>query len=122
MSSAKDTKYAHGHHSTVLKSHLWRTKENSCSYLLPYITPAMSILDVGCGPGNITVDLATLVPYGKIIGIDRSEKIVEQAAGFAKERGQSNAHFQSADVFALPFPDNSFDVVHAHQVLQHVGD
>jgi ubiquinone/menaquinone biosynthesis C-methylase UbiE len=122
MSTPNDTKYAHGHHATVLKSHLWRTKENSCGYLLPFITPAMTILDVGCGPGNITVDLATLVPDGKVVGIDRSDKIVDQAASLAKGQGQTNVVFQSADIFALPFPDNSFDVVHAHQVLQHVGD
>jgi len=46
--------YFHGHHPSVLQSHTWRTAENSCRHLLPELTPAMAILDVGCGPGTIT--------------------------------------------------------------------
>ena len=50
--------YLHGHHDSVLRSHRWRTAENSAAYLLPWLTPAARLLDVGCGPGTITVDLA----------------------------------------------------------------
>ncbi len=57
-----------------------------------------------------------------MIGLDRSEEIVSQATDLAKELGQGNVEFQTGDVFNLPFPDESFDIVHSHQVLQHVGD
>ncbi len=50
--------YTHGHHASVLASHTWRTVENSAAYLIPHLTPGRSLLDVGCGPGTITVDLA----------------------------------------------------------------
>jgi SAM-dependent methyltransferase len=123
MAQPQETKYAHGHHATVLKSHLWRTKENSAAYLLPYMKPAMKVLDVGCGPGNLTCDLATMVPQGSIIGIDRSEDVIQKANALASERGQSDrVTFEAGDVFNMPFEDNTFNIVHSHQVLQHVGD
>jgi cyclopropane fatty-acyl-phospholipid synthase-like methyltransferase len=50
--------YTHGHHDSVLRSHRWRTAETSAGYLLPYLRPGMRLLDVGCGPGTITIDLA----------------------------------------------------------------
>ena len=50
--------YMHGHHSSVVSSHARRTAENSVAYLLPHLRAGMSLLDVGCGPGTITVDLA----------------------------------------------------------------
>ena len=46
--------YTHGHHESVLRSHRWRTAENSAGYLLPLLRPGMRLLDVGSGPGTIT--------------------------------------------------------------------
>ena len=54
--------YVHGHQEPVLQLHSWRTAANSAAYLLPSLKPHMHILDIGCGPGTITIDLATLVP------------------------------------------------------------
>jgi ubiquinone/menaquinone biosynthesis C-methylase UbiE len=59
--------YLHGHHDSVLRSHRWRTAENSAGYLLGHLRPGMHVLDVGCGPGTITVDLAASVPEGREI-------------------------------------------------------
>lgn len=115
--------YTHGHHESVLRSHRWRTAENSAAYLIGELRPGMSVLDVGCGPGTITADLAELVaPGGRVTAVDASQEIVEQARAYAAERGLTRVEFAVADVHALDFPDDSFDVVHAHQVLQHVGD
>jgi ubiquinone/menaquinone biosynthesis C-methylase UbiE len=121
--TSKQASYTHGHHDTVLHSHLWRTAANSAAYLLPYLKPGQAVLDVGCGPGTISSDLATLVgPGGHVVGIDSAETVVEQAQDLARSRGISNVEFRTANVFALPFAAGTFDVVHAHQVLQHVGD
>ena len=70
MSSEQPTTavYTHGHGEAVLRSHTWRTAANSAAFLLPYLKPDMTILDVGCGPGTITADLATYVPNGRIVG------------------------------------------------------
>ncbi|MFB7976662.1 methyltransferase domain-containing protein [Streptomyces vinaceus] len=126
--STEETKetavYTHGHHESVLRSHRWRTAANSAAYLIGELRPGMAVLDVGCGPGTITADLAELVaPGGRVTAVDAAADVLEQAARYTRERGLADAvTFATADVHALDFPDDSFDVVHAHQVLQHVGD
>ncbi|MFD3564274.1 class I SAM-dependent methyltransferase [Streptomyces sp. NPDC058686] len=114
--------YTHGHHESVLRSHTWRTAANSAAYLLGSLKPHMKILDIGCGPGTITADLAALVPEGHVTGVDQAAGILDQARATAAERGLTNVDFATADVHALDYPDDTFCVVHAHQVLQHVGD
>lgn len=114
--------YTHGHHESVLRSHTWRTAANSAAYLLPELCPGLDVLDVGCGPGTITADLAALVAPGRVTGVDAAEDVLEKARAAAAERGLENVEFAVADVHDLDFPDDSFDIVHAHQVLQHVGD
>jgi SAM-dependent methyltransferase len=111
--------YTHGHHESVLRSHTWRTAENSAGYLLGALRAGLDLLDVGCGPGTITVDLARRVAPGRVIGVDRAPEVLTQASAYAREQGVS-IELCVADVYTLPFPDASFDVVHAHQVLQHL--
>jgi len=120
--SASQPRYVHGHHESVLRSHRWRTAENSAGYLLPHLAPGMRLLDVGCGPGTITVDLARLVEPGEAVGVDAVEEPLGEARASAATAGVTNVSFQVADGMALPFEDGTFDVVHAHQVLQHVPD
>lgn len=112
--------YTHGHHESVLRSHRWRTLANSAAYLLPHLTPDLTVLDVGCGPGTITAELA-----GRVAHVTAVE-VTEQALGLARAevaaRGLTNVDLVVTDVHALALPDDSFDVVHAHQVLQHVAD
>ena len=115
-------KYTHGHHESVLRSHRWRTAENSAGYLLPYLAPGISLLDVGCGPGTITLDLAARVAPGCTVGVDREAGVIAEAQHLLDSRPISGVEFRAADVYALPFDDESFDVVHAHQLLQHLTD
>ncbi|HWU09165.1 MAG TPA: methyltransferase domain-containing protein [Streptomyces sp.] len=114
--------YTHGHHESVLRSHRWRTAANSAAYLIGELRPGQAVLDVGCGPGTITADIAALVAPGRVTAVDTSRDVLARAAETAGERGARNVEFAVADVHSLDFPDDSFDVVHAHQVLQHVGD
>ncbi|KAF7971811.1 hypothetical protein HWV62_19899 [Athelia sp. TMB] len=114
--------YTHGHHESVLRSHSWRTAANSAAYLLPHIQPDMKILDVGCGPGTITADLAVLVPRGHVTGIEYVPGILEAARTTANTRGLTNIDFAVADAHDLHFPDAAFDIVHGHQVLQHFSN
>jgi ubiquinone/menaquinone biosynthesis C-methylase UbiE len=114
--------YTHGHHASVLRSHEWRTAENSAAYLLPLLEPGMALLDVGCGPGTITADLAQRVAPGHVTAIDASDDVLAQARRRAEDRGLDTVDFRVGDVHALEFDDATFDVVHAHQVLQHVAD
>ena len=109
--------YTHGHHESVLRSHRWRTAENSAAYLLPHLRSGLTLLDAGCGPGNITADLAGRVSPGRVLGIDASVDVIGAAA-----RDYPGVAFETGDVYQLNFPDGSWDVVHAHQLLQHVSD
>jgi len=113
--------YTHGHHESVLRSHEWRTAENSAAYLLGELAPGQDLLDVGCGPGTITLDLAARVAPGHVLGIDRSDDVIAQAQARVDD-GPGNVEFATGDVYALELADASFDVVHAHQVLQHLVD
>lgn len=115
-------RYVHGHHESVLRSHTWRTVENSAAYLVAHLAPGLDVLDVGCGPGTITVDLAARVAPGTVIGIDAVRSVLDQATELAHEQGVANVRFEADDVYHLSQPDERFDIVHAHQVLQHLSD
>lgn len=112
--------YTHGHHESVVRHHAARSAANSAGFLLPWLQSGMSLLDVGCGPGSITADLATRVAPGPVVGIDVAESVLEQASSATAESG--NVTIRSGDVYSLDFADDSFDVVYAHQVLQHLTD
>lgn len=114
--------YTHGHHESVLRSHRARTAENSAGYLLPHLSSGQSVLDIGCGPGTITLDLARRVAPGQTVGVDRAALPLAMARSAAAENGLRNVGFTVGDAYQLDFPDNSFDVVHAHQLLQHLTD
>lgn len=114
------TTYTHGHHDSVLRSHRWRTAENSAAYLLPYLRKEHALLDVGAGPGTITADLAAWV--SRVTSTEVSEDALELSRAEISSRGLGNVEFAVEDVKSLSPPDDVYDVTHAHQVLQHVSD
>ncbi|WP_040160016.1 methyltransferase domain-containing protein [Nigerium massiliense] len=115
--------YVHGHHASVLASHGTRTAENSCGYVLDRLRPGQRVLDLGCGPGSITLDLAGRVgPDGRVTGVDAAEPAIAASREAADRRGDRVTAFVVGDLFSLDIEPASFDVVHAHQVLQHVLD
>jgi ubiquinone/menaquinone biosynthesis C-methylase UbiE len=114
--------YTHGHHESVVRAHASRTAENSAAFVVPHLTAGTSVLDVGCGPGSITCDFAEMVAPAKVVGLDRSAEIVAKAASLASERGVENVEFVTGNIYDLDFEDETFDLVHAHQVLQHLTD
>jgi SAM-dependent methyltransferase len=122
MNDERPAKYTHGHHESVLRGHQRRTAEDSAAYLLPHLTAGSSLLDIGCGPGTITADLATRVAPGPVLAVDQFADVLDVARAEAQRRNLSNVSLATADVHKLDFPDDAFDVVHAHQVLQHVAD
>jgi len=112
--------YTHGHHESVVGAHATRTIANSAAYLLPYLSPGLALLDVGCGPGSITAEFVEhLQPAGSVLGVDLSADVIAVAQ---QHFGDSGANFRSMDLYQLDLADDSFDIVHAHQVLQHVSD
>src|SRR3954452_3859765 len=112
--------YTHGHAESVLRSHRARTAANSAAYLLPRLRPTDRLLDVGSGPGTITADLARLV--SEVVALEVNEDAAALTRSELERQGVTNAEVRVADVHDLDLADDSFDVVHAHQVLQHVAD
>ena len=116
-------RYTHGHGAAVLSAHSRRGAADSAAYLLPHLRAGMDLLDVGCGPATITADLAERVTPGRVVGLDAAPGALEAARATLAERGLTGqVELTGGDVTALPFDDDAFDVVHAHQVLQHLGD
>ena len=114
--------YTHGHHESVVAQHRKRTAGEAAAFLLPHLRAGMRLLDVGCGPGSITVGLAEAVAPGKVLGIDLAADVLDSGRHLAAEKGLPNVRFEPGDLLELPPSDGGFDVVYAHQVLQHVPD
>jgi 2-polyprenyl-3-methyl-5-hydroxy-6-metoxy-1,4-benzoquinol methylase len=81
-----------------------------------------SALDVACGAGEVCMEIARqLGPEGRVVGIDLSEAMIQKAKQEAARCRQS-VQFEVANVYQLPFPDQSFDVVRAERLFQHLED
>jgi ubiquinone/menaquinone biosynthesis C-methylase UbiE len=99
-----------------------RTAKGEAAFFLPYLRPGMRLLDCGCGVGSITVGLAEAVAAGEVVGVDREPGQIELARQRAQEQRVTNVRFEVGNVYALPFPDASFDAAFAHTVLEHLSD
>ena len=121
--SAGAARYTHGHGAAVLSAHSRRGAEDSAAYLLPHLNVGMDLLDVGCGPATITADLAERVAPGRVVGLDAASGALEAARATLAERDlPAGVELTDGDIMSLPFDDGTFDVAHAHQVLQHLSD
>lgn len=90
-----------GHHESVLRSHRWRTAENSAAYLLADLRPGMSLLDVECGPGTLTADLAERVAPGRVTAVEVTPGALELARAEAANRGRTDLTFVVSDIHRL---------------------
>jgi ubiquinone/menaquinone biosynthesis C-methylase UbiE len=82
--------------------------------------PGEKILEAGCGIGAQTVILAKNNPWAEIISIDVSPDSLEKARENVKRKGIENVRFLQADIFSLPFKEESFDHVFVCFVLEHL--
>src|SRR5215207_5414518 len=82
-----------------------RTVAREAAFLLPHLRPGMRLLDVGCGPGSITVGLAAVLAPGEVVGLDLRPEPLAQARAEASRRGIANVRFEVGSAYALPFPD-----------------
>jgi ubiquinone/menaquinone biosynthesis C-methylase UbiE len=94
-----------------------RTAEKHAAFFIPHLRPEMKVLDCGCGPGTITLGLARIVAPGEVIGTEIEPSQVELARQNAVKRNVTNVRFETADLYQLPFKDNSFDAVFISAVL-----
>ncbi len=99
-----------------------RTAESHTAFLAPYLRPGMDLLDCGAGRGTITSGLAQLLSPGRVVGIDISEKAVERAADDYSGPDFENLTFRQADVYELPFEDETFDAAFSHACLSNLQE
>ena len=126
MTESTHNQYLPGYKASQVIHHEWRTAENSAAYIIPELlslreqNPQLSLLDVGAGSGTISVGLAKYIPEGKVTATDLSDVILKRARGFAEAAGVTNIEFRPANAYNLPFPNDTFDVAHCHQMLCHL--
>ena len=118
----KSEQYTYGHSAAVTRVHAERTAAREAAFFLPHLSPGMRLLDVGCGPGTITLGLAKAVNPGDVVGVDAVQTVLEEARQTASTERLPNLRFEQADAYKLPFPDHSFDVVFAHTLLEHLRE
>jgi ubiquinone/menaquinone biosynthesis C-methylase UbiE len=82
------------------------------------VSPRDRVLDAGCGSGSMSRLIARSFPDAEVTGVDLREQYLDFARRRARSEHLQNVEFQSADVFALPFADASFDVVWTKYLLQ----
>ena len=101
-----------------------RTAHQEAAFVLPCLQPDSCILDVGCGPGSITCDLAALVPRGHVVGVDVDPAVVDGARQRGEGMGLKNIEFRVGNIVEglRDFADGKFDIVFCHQLLTHVSD
>ncbi len=117
-----ETTYTMGYSEDFQKLLRRRNAQTNASHLLPHLKPGLQVLDLGCGPGTISMGLAQAVAPGEVHGVDIEASQIALAQAAASSGGHSNAVFQAGDATALAFPDHTFDIVHCHAVLMHIPD
>jgi len=85
------------------------------------IKPGEHVLDIGCGDGRHSAEIASLVRGGRVVGIDRSPAMIRFAQEHFPSRSFSNLSFVEGDASNLPF-DCEFDVVFSNAALHWVLD
>lgn len=114
--------YTLGYEQAALTFVERRRLDSSGAFFQPYLASGASVLDCGCGPGTITLDIATRVAPGTVVGVDVSQSQIALAARSAEERGIRNASFREGSAYCLPFPEASFDAVFSHALLEHLAE
>jgi SAM-dependent methyltransferase len=104
----------------VLSRVMWPT--TSALFERVGVPPEARCLDVGCGGGDVTCELARLVPKGSVLGVDIDDTKLELARSEAAEAGVSNVAFRFDDVGQPPSGDERFNVIYVRFVLTHVPD
>jgi ubiquinone/menaquinone biosynthesis C-methylase UbiE len=99
-----------------------RHAETHAAFFINYVKSGMKILDCGCGPGSISLDFAEIVAPEKAIGIDIEPAHIEKARTLKEIKKVSNIEFRVGDINNLPFPNDTFDSVFTHGVIEYFRD
>jgi len=113
---------AHGVTPGLSRDYADRTAERQAAFVRPHLEPGMTLLDLGCGPGTITLGLARAVSPGLVIGLDHDPQHVAEARAAAEAAGVDNVRFLVGDALSLPFEPASLDGAFENNVFVHLAD
>ncbi len=114
--------YTPGHTTNATNFMGKRTLESHGGFFTSCLSEGIDILDLGCGPGTISLGLAKAVGSGCVVGIDFGESQIDKAVQNASEAGIANVEFHVGSCYELPFEDRSFDGVFSHALMEHLKD
>ena len=114
--------YPFGYGAAAVSMMKRRSAEANAGFFLEKLTTGSSLLDVGCGPGSITVGIAKALAPGNVVGIDIEASQVELGREHALEEGVKNCSFETASALNLPMTDASFDAVYGHTIVMQFKD
>jgi len=108
--------YSGGYAQHTLNEFSKRSMEKEGQFFKKHVKAGQTLLDVGCGPGSLSIQLAEMVSTsGFVHAVDvQSEQFPSAHA--------DNIQFQQASIFQLPFADKTFDAILAHAILYHLND
>ena len=99
-----------------------RTLDSHGAFFIDHLREGMRVLDIGCGPGSITMGIAARIGYGRVTGVDLNESQVQLAMQTAARKDLSNIEFRTASAYELPFADAQFDAVFSHALIEHLSE
>ena len=116
-------KYVHGYSES--ETERLYDQANTLKELLHHDTfypRGSKVLEAGCGVGAQTITLAKNSPDAEFTSIDISQDSIKKARDLIEKEKISNVHFQQANIFNLPFEEESFDHVFVCFVLEHLQE
>ena len=90
------------------------------SRALGLLLPALTVADLGCGEGYLTVEIARWAK--NVVSVDRSDRVLERARALARQRRVSNIVWKRGEIERVPIGDEAVDVVFLSQALHHAAD
>ncbi|OFW15783.1 MAG: hypothetical protein A3H29_15065 [Acidobacteria bacterium RIFCSPLOWO2_02_FULL_67_21] len=109
----KENFETHGDIRQLVPGRSWAAWARALGHLLP----ALDVADIGCGEGYLTVETARWAR--SVVGIDRSDEVLERAKALAARRRVSNVQWKKGDLAHLPLHDASVDIALLSQALHH---
>jgi ArsR family transcriptional regulator len=112
----KENFETHGDVRQLVPGRSWAAWARALGHLLP----PLDVVDIGCGDGYLTLETARWARH--VIGIDRSDEVLDRAKALAHRRRVTNVEWRKGDLLRLPLHDASMDVAMLSQALHHAND